>query len=173
MTSDALARSPLNVEISAKIPTGLEYVDYSRCSHWHSRARTRCRWLEWNTNFLAGCWCSTRSSLNFEDCGAVPRYRPEISWSVPTYQLDWVVVGYAVAARWHLWGYVQWAASGGHHPSCQSASTRSFHTELWVLWNRNRCCVILAASHRHPPDPPVVRAEAAPIPLGRLRSLLS
>jgi hypothetical protein len=61
---------------------------------------------------------------------------------------------------------VQWAASGGHHPSCQSASTRSFHNELWVRWNHNRCWVILAASHRHPPDPPVVRAEAAPDPLG-------
>jgi hypothetical protein len=61
---------------------------------------------------------------------------------------------------------VQWAASGGHHPSCQRASTRSFHNELWVRWNRNRCWVILAASHRHPPDPPVVRAEAAPDPLG-------
>jgi hypothetical protein len=37
--------------------------NYSRCSHWHSRARTRCRWLEWSTNFLAGCWCSTRSKI--------------------------------------------------------------------------------------------------------------
>src|SRR5215831_14684426 len=55
---------------------------------------TRC-WLEWSTNFLAGCWCSTRSSLNFEICGAVPQYRFKISWSVPTYRLDWIVLGYS------------------------------------------------------------------------------
>jgi hypothetical protein len=51
--------------------------------------------LEWSTNFLAGCWCSTRSSLNFEICGAVPKYRFKISWSVPTYRLDWIVLGYS------------------------------------------------------------------------------
>src|SRR5262249_31525670 len=47
------------------------------------------------TNFLAGCWCSTRSSLNFEICGAVPKYRFKISWSVPSYRLDWIVLGYS------------------------------------------------------------------------------
>src|SRR5215472_8059916 len=39
----------------------------------------------------------------FEICGAVPRYRFEISWSVPKYQLDLVVVGYAVAAIGMPW----------------------------------------------------------------------
>src|SRR5262249_24975550 len=53
------------------------------------------RWLEWSTNFLAGRWCSTRSSLNFEICGAVPKYRFKIFWSVPTYRLDWVVLSYS------------------------------------------------------------------------------
>jgi hypothetical protein len=52
----------------------------------------------------AGCWCSTRSPFNFEICGAVPKYRFKIYWSVPTYRLDWIVQGYAGPARWHLWG---------------------------------------------------------------------
>src|SRR5215831_9322117 len=38
----------------------------------------------------------------------------KISGSVPTYRLDWIVQGYAGPARWHFWGNVQWAASGGH-----------------------------------------------------------
>jgi hypothetical protein len=29
---------------------------------------------------------------------SVPRYRFEISWSVPKYQLDWIVLGYSRAA---------------------------------------------------------------------------
>src|SRR6516165_7544115 len=68
--------------------------------------------VRWSTNFLAGCWCSTRSSLNFEICGAVPRYRFKISWSVPTYRLDWIVQGYAGSARWHLWGFGPLALMG-------------------------------------------------------------
>src|SRR5262249_20443169 len=34
----------------------------------------------------------------------VPTYGFKISWSVPTYRLDWIVQGYAGPARWHLWG---------------------------------------------------------------------
>jgi len=43
---------------------------------------------------------------------------------------------------------VQWAASGGHPASQrQSASTRSFHNELWVRWNRNPFWVVAEATY--------------------------
>jgi len=32
------------------------------------------------------------------DWRSVQKYRPEISWSVPTYRLDWGVLGYSRAA---------------------------------------------------------------------------
>ena len=50
-----------------------------------------------------------------------PKYRFEIflvSANIPT---DWVVVAYSKAARWHIWGKVQWAASGGNIPLLPSA----------------------------------------------------
>jgi hypothetical protein len=52
-------------------------------------------------------------------------------------------------------------ASGGHPSSrANSASTRSFHYELWVRWNRSLCRVVLRVSHRHLHILPVVGAGA-------------
>jgi hypothetical protein len=41
--------------------------------------------------------CGSSALLRLLACplefGAVPKYRPEISWSVPTYRLEWVELG--------------------------------------------------------------------------------
>src|SRR5262249_532621 len=61
----------------------------------------------------------------------VPRSRFEISWSVPTSRLVWVVLGYSKAARWQCAVGREWR----QHPALgKSASTRSIHNVPWVRW---------------------------------------
>ena len=50
-----------------------------------------CQWSE-RRHLLGTTGASARLPLEF---GAVPRYRFKISWSVPTYRLDWIVLGYS------------------------------------------------------------------------------
>src|SRR5262249_45811616 len=54
---------------------------------------------------------------------SVPRYRFEISWSVPTYRLDWIVQ--MLDRPVGTYGdNVQWAASGGHPSNCAKACSK-------------------------------------------------
>jgi len=81
------------------------------------------------TAFRDGRQCSTRSSLNFEICGAVARCRFEIFLVSANIPADWVVLGYSWAAIG-----TPWSADGSEWrppPLSQrhSASTRSIHLE--------------------------------------------
>jgi len=68
-------------------------VSYPMVSHRHSAAHSACG-RSGGTISLAQQVPPLACPLEF---GAVPRYRFKISWSVPTYRLDWVVLGYSKA----------------------------------------------------------------------------
>jgi len=116
------------------------------------------------TAFRDGRQCSTRSSLNFEICGAVARCRFEIFLVSANIPADWVVLGYSWAAIG-----TPWSADGSEWrpPLSQrhSASTRSIHMEpqpmLIVLrshWHRTG---VLVVERR----PPIALAQARVHPL--------
>jgi len=138
-----------NREISVKIPTGLDYAGVFSVQPLALSGETMCWWLEWSTNFLAGRWCSTRSSLNFEICGAVPKYRFKIFWSVPTYRLDWVVLSYSrcrpLAPPMSADG-CQWRPHPCYVPPL-AQSTMSFGCSLGA--EPQPCWVVLTVSHWH------------------------
>ena len=148
MTSDAPARSPLNVEISAKIPTaildaaigtlGRDKVLMVRVEHQFAGRLLVVPLAHLSTlRFVEQC--QSTASRFFGQC----QHTDLIG-------LCWASLRRPVGT---YGDNVQWAASGGHHPSCQRASTRSFHNELWVRWNRNPCWVVLRLSHWHPASP--------------------
>ena len=151
-------------------------------------------WSEWTSPIPATIGASTRSLRNVEISVKIPF---EISWSVPTYRLDCVAVGYSGVTTGAFWDSCWWLRVGTVHPCplvphslSYSASHRHFttfglvvasgasfsqagaslaHTSVAVV-GYSRC------SHRHSERiQPVVRAEAsahAKRP-GRLRSLMS
>ena len=119
--------------------------------------RDRYHWLEFGSAFGAvpdlGRWhavgqsgplCpATRVRLlaRHATSRSVPRYRFEISWSVPTYRLDWIVLGYSGVATGAFWDSCWWLRVGTVHacplvPHSLSYSASHRHFTTFGLWSR-------------------------------------
>jgi hypothetical protein len=69
-------------------------------------------------------------------------YRFKISWAVPSYQLDWMILSYSMGSHWGLLGQLLVVASGAPFiPACRlvphshiRANHRHFTT--FGLWSR-------------------------------------
>jgi hypothetical protein len=101
----------LSREISATISTELDYAGLFSVQPLALSGENKVPMVRVE-QFLAGCWCSTRSKI----CRSVQRYRPKISWSVSTYRLDWIVVSYSRVATGAFWDTLLVVASGRTRP---------------------------------------------------------
>src|SRR5262249_9179359 len=94
--------------------------------------------LHWEVGRLPACFMSSSRGTTLLGFAGPPTRLPTRIWRVPTYRLDWVVLGHSRAARWHSWVAVgrEWR----HHPALHSQEClHSLHPrELLgsLVWDR-------------------------------------